>query len=71
MGACCEPVNDKNGAVSVGEVPGRYTGEKTNQNDDCSILVSSYSNELNYNVKYKECPNKVNLIKTFNNSKKK
>ena len=32
-----------------------YKNKPTNQNnDECSILISSYSNEQNYSVKYKE-----------------
>ena len=50
-----------NGTINV-DIPNNLTTqnfknkfEPTNQNnDECSILISSYSNEQNYSVKYKE-----------------
>ena len=39
-----------------------YPNEKTIQNDDCSILVSSYTNELNYNVKYRDSGKKATYV---------
>ena len=62
MGNCCS-ISDlnANGTINV-DIPNNLTTqnfknkfEPTNQNnDECSILISSYSNEQNYSVKYKE-----------------
>ena len=62
MGDCCS-ISDlnANGTINV-DIPNNLTTqnfknkfEPTNQNnDECSILISSYSNEQNYSVKYKE-----------------
>ena len=62
MGNCCS-ISDlnANGTINV-DISNNLTTqnfknkfEPTNQNnDECSILISSYSNEQNYSVKYKE-----------------
>ena len=62
MGNCCS-ISDlnANGTINV-DIPNNLTTqnfknkfEPTNQNnDECSILISSYSNEQIYSVKYKE-----------------
>jgi len=43
-----------NGTINV-DIKNNLLHKPTNQNnDECSILISSYSNEQNYSVKYKE-----------------
>ena len=43
-----------NGIINV-DIKNNLLHKPTNQNnDECSILISSYSNEQNYSVKYKE-----------------
>ena len=64
MGICCVSNGlDKKNGVNINEL-----GHKSEsiikdingapeQSDDCSILVSNYNNEINYNVKYRESGN--------------
>ena len=71
MGACCT-VNgtERGGAVNISDLNQKqFINEKTFQNDDCSILVSSYTNELNYNVKYRESGKKNSYLSEISNSK--
>ena len=57
----CFSISDinRNGTINV-DITNNLTqnnskNKPTNQNnDECSILISSYSNEQNYSVKYKE-----------------
>lgn len=75
MGACCASKElEPNNTVNVFDTNQKgYLNEKTLQNDDCSILVSSYTNELNYNVKYRDSGKKTTYVcdsaKTKHNNK--
>ena len=64
MGACCASKGvEPNNTVNVFDMNQKgYPNEKTIQNDDCSILVSSYTNELNYNVKYRDSGKKATYV---------
>lgn len=56
--SCCKSKDtDATNAVNISEM-NQKEFIYTLQNDDCSILVSSYMKELNYNVKYRKSNNK-------------
>ena len=65
MGICCvsNALDTKNG-VNINELGNKSESiikdinSAVEQSDDCSILVSNYNNEINYNVKYRESGNK-------------
>ena len=65
MGICCvsNALDTKNG-VNINELGNKSESiikdinSAAEQSDDCSILVSNYNNEINYNVKYRESGNK-------------
>ena len=62
-----------NGTINV-DIKNNLLHKPTNQNnDECSILISSYSNEQNYSVKYKESNIKqiIEKNKQKNNNQKK
>ena len=67
MGMCCKlNSNNQLGIINLNDLtnkPQSIINEINNNqnNDDCSILISSSSLEQNYNVKYKES----NAIKIF------
>lgn len=60
MGNCYTGINRDKGSVIQLNDEARINMKRSTNNDkasrteDCSVLISSYSNELNYNVKYKE-----------------
>lgn len=65
MGLCCVNKHfDITDGINVKELPQKnetilkYINNDFGQNDDWSVLVTNYNNELNYNVKYKESNNK-------------
>lgn len=72
MGACCALSNVESGInVNITDMNQKQSAnEKTLQNDECSILVSSYTNELNYNVKYRESGKRANFFNDNKNHKK-
>ena len=60
MGNCYRITNiSVNGTINV-DIPNNnlttqnFKTHSYQNNDECSILISSYSNEQNYSVKYKE-----------------
>ncbi len=67
MGNCCQAnSNNQKGMINLNDLtnkPQSINNEINNNqnNDDCSILISSTSLEQNYNVKYRES----NTIKIF------
>ena len=67
MGNCCQATsNYQKGMINLNDLtnkPQSINNEINNNqnNDDCSILISSTSLEQNYNVKYRES----NTIKIF------
>lgn len=67
MGNCCtgNSLNKLGGIDSndndINLIPKQVVNLKTTtNNDECSIIQSSISNELNYNVKYKPSNTKYN-----------
>lgn len=65
MGICCVSNGfDKKNGVNITDLGHKNESiikdlnNITEQNDDCSILVSNYNNEITYNVKYRESSNK-------------
>ena len=79
MGNCYSTTNvSVNGTISV-DIPNNnlttqnFKTHSYQNNDECSILISSYSNEQNYSVKYKESNIKqiIEKNKQKNNNQKK
>ena len=65
MGICCVSNGlDKKNGVNINELGHKSESiikdinGAVDQSDDCSILVSNYNNDINYNVKYRESGNK-------------
>ena len=79
MGNCYRITNiSVNGTINV-DIPNNnlttqnFKTHSYQNNDECSILISSYSNEQNYSVKYKESNIKqiIEKNKQKNNNQKK
>ena len=79
MGNCYSITNiSVNGTINV-DIPNNnlttqnFKTHSYQNNDECSILISSYSNEQNYSVKYKESNIKqiIEKNKQKNNNQKK
>jgi len=73
MGMCCQAKNFNlnHNIINVNELKSNNNNnlnsnnEKTSQlnSEDCSILISSLTNDLNYKVKYKESNVKIKFKK--------
>ena len=77
MGMCCTSnPNNLNGVINLNDLTKNQqnihsTNNEINNhnNDECSILISSSSMELNYNVKYRESSTLQMYEKSQNNKK--
>ena len=62
MGNCCQAnSNNQKGIINLKDLTNKPQYINNQNNDDCSILISSTSLEQNYNVKYRES----NTIKIY------
>ena len=76
MGMCCTSnPNNLHGVINLNDLTKNQqnihtiNNETNNNNDECSILISSSSMELNYNVKYRESSTLQMYEKSQNNKK--